>query len=589
MVMTSTHRTDDRLAWLPRRAAGAARLVIWLGAGAFAVTFAANGHAQNADRQLRRPAAHSFLGSHSSSTTSFAQRTVALPAAGQVEFEYFVDSELNHDFFRVLVDSTQAFEASGRNRAGRVTLPLTAGSHTLRFSYTKDAQGDVGQDVAFIDRLRVTGGSLFETNNFDEPLLQTPTGYTAGGTGGGWAVAEHAARRGIRRSHEGAFKSYSPNGIRSSVQRQITWPAGSTQNDLLVLYAVDSELNHDFFKVYVDGTEKFSVSGLNQSGSARIDVGSAGAHTIRLEYVKDESVDEGLDDASVLQLEAHSNGVAFELGGFDGQKTGAAPEGWQVSPGADEGWVIGPALSPRVYTFPEVPAALPSIDGLREADYKLGSRTKLRDSDNSTGARGKVELLFTANQPSLFLLLRAQGRTSELGSEEGDFTLLFDAKHRATLSGGGCASDVLLPGDEDRRLRISYESDVGTGAATVSVGQDKGTCNASTPWQAVSGSEAWPVEAAVLEPDKDLGFVLLELTIGLDAAPSVATDGSFGLGFAMNSAATLSYRLPGHDGLPLLENDVSTWENVILQTLTLTQRPPSHVLIDGTQRPTDEE
>ena len=57
----------------------------------------------------------------------------------------------------------------------------------------------------------------------------------------------------------------------------------------------------------------------------------------------------------------------------------------------------------------------------------------------------------------------------------------------------------------------------------------------------------------------------------------------------MNSAPTLSYRLPGHDGLPLLENDVSTWENVILQTFTLTQRPPSHVLIDGTQRPIDEE
>ena len=100
--MTLANHADDGRAWRCRRAAGLAKVASWMAAGAFAVTLTANGRAQNIDRQLRRPTAHSFLGSQSGPTTSFTERTVVLPEAGQVEFDYFVDSELAHDFFRVL-------------------------------------------------------------------------------------------------------------------------------------------------------------------------------------------------------------------------------------------------------------------------------------------------------------------------------------------------------------------------------------------------------------------------------------------------------------------------------------------------------
>lgn len=542
--------------------------------------------AQNVDRQLRRPDAHSFLGAHGSTTTSFVQRTINLAGSGgSLEFDYFVDSEPDHDFLRVFLDSAQAFEASGRNRAGRISLPLLAGNHVVRFAYHKDAAGDVGRDVAWIDRVKVSGGgSLSETEVFDLPRLEAPAGYTAGGFGGGWAVAEGAPRRGIRRSLSGAFKGYSPGGTRSASERVFTWPASSARNQLVLQYFVDSEQDRDFFKVFVDGTEKLAESGPERSKRAVIDVGAPGAHTIRLEYVKDESIDEGVDDAVVLHLEARADGKVFEVGGFDGQDTGALPDGWQMTPGAQARWVVGPGPSARLYVRPLDLDAPPQVDGELGSDYKQATRLSLRDSHDVTGALGEGELLFNVSPPSVSLILRAEGRTSAIGGEQGELTAYVDAKRLDTLRGGGCAPDVLLPGAEDRRFRISYDSAVAEEEAEVTIVQEAGTCNAMAPWQGVAGSEAWLATAAVVEPTLDPGFVLLELRIGLETASEVMESGRVGFGFSMDSAPTFSYRVPSHDSLPLLEKDVSSWETLHLEELPLGTRALAHAIVDGFPR-----
>lgn len=564
------------------------RLRVLLVAAALAgASLTAPAQAQNVDRQLRRPDAHSFLGAHGSATTSFVERTISLTGSGgSLDFDYFVDSEADHDFLRVFLDSAQAFEASGRNRAGHVRLPLSSGNHVVRFAYHKDAAGDVGRDVAWVDRLKVSGGgSLSETEVFDLPRLEAPAGYTAGGFGGGWAVAEGAQRRGIRRSFSGAFKGYSPGGTRSASERIFTWPAGSARNQLVLQYFVDSEQDRDFFKVFVDGTEKLVESGPERSKRAVIDVGGPGAHTIRLEYVKDESIDEGMDDAVVLHLEARADGKAFEIGGFDGQDTGALPDGWQMTPGAQAEWVVGPGPSPRMYVRPLDLDAPPQVDGELGSDYKQATRLSLRDSHNVTGALGEGELLFNVDPPSLSLILRAEGRTTSVGSEQGELTAYIDAKRVDTLSGGGCAPDVLLPSTEDRRFRISYDSAVAEDEAGVTIVQEAGTCAATTPWQAVSGSEAWPVTAAVVEYHLDPGFVFLELRIGLEAASDVMESGRVGFGFSMDSAPTLSYRVPSHDSLPLLEQDVSSWETLLLEEFPRGTRALAHTIVDGFPRP----
>ena len=82
--------------------------------------------------------------------------------------------------------------------------------------------------------------------------------------------------------------------------------------------------------------------------------------------------------------------------------------------------------------------------------------------------------------------------------------------------------------------------------------------------------------ALKIEDPKDLGFVRLEVSIGVTGT-GIAQAGKFGLGLAVDSSPNASYKLPGHDGFPLLSNDVASWRMSGL-------RKPSHVTVDGQPR-----
>lgn len=73
--------------------------------------------------------------------------------AGSVSFRVKVSSEAGFDALRFYVDGVKVGEWSGTTIATwqTVTLPLTAGSHTLRWSYEKDGSGSVGLDAAWLD------------------------------------------------------------------------------------------------------------------------------------------------------------------------------------------------------------------------------------------------------------------------------------------------------------------------------------------------------------------------------------------------------------------------------------------------------
>ena len=76
-------------------------------------------------------------------------------AAGTVVFYVRISSEANFDFLRFYVDGVQRGQWSGTAAPGWQTFstPLTAGVHTLRWSYEKDASASLGQDAAWIDGL----------------------------------------------------------------------------------------------------------------------------------------------------------------------------------------------------------------------------------------------------------------------------------------------------------------------------------------------------------------------------------------------------------------------------------------------------
>lgn len=72
--------------------------------------------------------------------------------AGTVTFSRRVSSEANYDFLEFYIDGSRKGGWSGELAWNSVSFPLTAGTHTLRWSYVKDTQCcSVGDDTAWVD------------------------------------------------------------------------------------------------------------------------------------------------------------------------------------------------------------------------------------------------------------------------------------------------------------------------------------------------------------------------------------------------------------------------------------------------------
>jgi hypothetical protein len=194
------HRFDQAELALPRG---------WLGGGfggGWTVSHPAS------PRSATRPVGQAGLdGSTSFLERAFTWSPVACPPGcgpwkGAVEFDYAVDSQADHDFLSVYVwpagtplPAAPVWEVSGRNRAGHVRLPVSAGSQRVRFAYRKDAAVTEGLDTARVDRIafRDGSGALVELHDFAarEPGVTPihagdgPPEWTSGGAAGGWTVA----------------------------------------------------------------------------------------------------------------------------------------------------------------------------------------------------------------------------------------------------------------------------------------------------------------------------------------------------------------------------------------------------------------
>jgi hypothetical protein len=89
-------------------------------------------------------------------------RLAAIFNAGLISFDRKVSSEEGKDCLRFLIDGTQqdlmgscgsGLGASGEDTMMRIAVPVTAGAHTLTWSYEKDGTGSAGFDTAWIDNL----------------------------------------------------------------------------------------------------------------------------------------------------------------------------------------------------------------------------------------------------------------------------------------------------------------------------------------------------------------------------------------------------------------------------------------------------
>lgn len=80
--------------------------------------------------------------------------TLELIADDSISFYRKVSSELNYDFLSFYIDAFKAGQWSGEKDWSRVSFPLTAGRHTLKWEYTKDIGLSVASDAAWIDYIQ---------------------------------------------------------------------------------------------------------------------------------------------------------------------------------------------------------------------------------------------------------------------------------------------------------------------------------------------------------------------------------------------------------------------------------------------------
>jgi len=83
--------------------------------------------------------------------TSVLYITVDVSASDQISFYYMVSSEPNYDYLRFYIDSDMQDEWSGSVSWTAASYPVTAGTHTFKWEYSKDISVSTGSDLAGVD------------------------------------------------------------------------------------------------------------------------------------------------------------------------------------------------------------------------------------------------------------------------------------------------------------------------------------------------------------------------------------------------------------------------------------------------------
>jgi hypothetical protein len=78
--------------------------------------------------------------------------------AGNCSFDYRVSSEQDFDFLNFYVDGNLLQQWSGEAGWATYVFPVSQGTHTLEWTYTKDFSGSAGLDAAFIDNVNLPLG-----------------------------------------------------------------------------------------------------------------------------------------------------------------------------------------------------------------------------------------------------------------------------------------------------------------------------------------------------------------------------------------------------------------------------------------------
>ncbi|MEM9102420.1 MAG: PKD domain-containing protein [Pseudomonadota bacterium] len=222
---------------------------------------------------------------------------------GFVSYDVNVSSELNSDFLRILLDGVEIISYSGVVDLDDQRFPITAGTHTLRIEYVKDAAGADGLDQGFIDNLKLPIAFINTANNrrvltFEDIRREElnedklPIGFTKPELAVNAFVISDVDPLADNKS----LSAVMPNGGTAEVE--FTGEFG--EGDLEFNYRVNSAAVKNLLLFYIDDV---AIGRYEQGteGKVRIRI-PAGQHTLYWRYVGNAGADNSTVGAQIDQI-----------------------------------------------------------------------------------------------------------------------------------------------------------------------------------------------------------------------------------------------------------------------------------------------
>ncbi len=187
--------------------------------------------------------------------SSIMKVVVSCPT-GTVSFGYKVSSESNYDYLRFYIDGTQKVAWSGTVGWSMASYPISAGQHTLQWSYTKDGSVSSGSDKAWVDSISLPGGVprgvylIWQRGPdlvFDKDFANDPHVARSGSTSAGFA--DYAMTYGPQGNMVLLWQEVTTNG--SDAHYSVYDPTSTTWSKDATLFN-DSPLERSFSPVWDD-------------------------------------------------------------------------------------------------------------------------------------------------------------------------------------------------------------------------------------------------------------------------------------------------------------------------------------------------
>ena len=254
-------------------------------------------------------------------TTSTLTLEVTLEEAGTLSFDYKYGSEDSFDLCYFSLDGGDVIKVSGVGNWQTYSCDLSAGSHTLVWTYTKDGSGNDNGDFYAIDNVVITtAGAVTQGSSIQEIAVTQPES----GEEQDVTVSMESLNDSLRFKNDASYpwqevtegdRVYAKSGnaghdnTTSTLTLLVTLEeAGSLSFD----YRYGSENGCDVCRFKVDGNEKFNVSGYGDWQSYSCDL-SAGTHTFTWSYTKDSSSESNGDFFAVDNLVITSEGAISQI------------------------------------------------------------------------------------------------------------------------------------------------------------------------------------------------------------------------------------------------------------------------------------